>query len=191
MRRDKWSHRLTEMAAQNLTDTPKFLKLRDKFIQKRAKYSKKYFTRAMEALEIIADLAKEAGVPVAVESRSRYEDVPSEPEMRILQEHFKDNPWVGYWHDFGHVQLKHNIQLLDHIDWLAEMEPHLIGCHLHDVTYPAKDHRTPFSGELDFDSLLKHVDPTKPLVWEISSSQKKEHILQALEIWKTKYPNRV
>ncbi len=188
MRRDKWSNKLTEMAAEGDKDSDKFKKLRDKFIKKRAKYTKKYFARSLEALEILSDLAKEAGVPLAIESRSRYEDVPSEPEMRLLQEHFKDNPWIGYWHDFGHVQLKNNIDLLNHKEWLAEMEPHLIGCHLHDVIYPAKDHRVPFAGELDFADLLSHVDPTKPLVWELSSSQKKEDVLSALAEWKKRFP---
>lgn len=191
LRRDKWSNLLTEMAAEQQKEGKKFLKLRDKFIKKRAKYTKRYFSRSMEALEILSDLAKEAGVPLAVESRSRYEDVPSEPEMRELQSHFADNPWIGYWHDFGHVQLKNNIDLLDHKEWLAEMEPYLIGCHLHDVQYPAKDHRVPFAGELDFQSLLEHVDPNKPLVWEISHSQKKEAIVESLTKWKKQFPERI
>ncbi len=188
MRHDKWSVPLTELAAEHAKQGKKFTKHLEKFIAKRAKYSKKYFARAMEALEILGDVAKEAGVVLAIESRSKYEDVPSEPEMRILQESFVDNPWIGYWHDFGHVQLKHNLNLLEHKEWLTEMEPHLVGCHLHDVIYPAKDHRVPFAGELDYASLLKHVDPTKPLVWEISLSQKKEAIISALAQWKEQFP---
>jgi len=188
MRRDKWSNLLTEHAAENQKDSDKFTKLKDKFIKKRAKYTKKYFARAVEALEILSPLAKEAGVKLAVESRSRYEDIPSEPEMRELQEMFKDDPWIGYWHDFGHVQLKHNIDLLDHKEWLAEMESQLVGCHLHDVQYPAKDHRVPFVGELDYKSLLQHVSPEKPLVWEISGSQSKSAIIESLAKWKKDFP---
>lgn len=188
MRHDKWSIPLTELAAENLKEEKKFTALRQKFIRKRAKYSKKYFSRAMEALEILGEMAKEAGVILAIESRSRYEDIPSEPEMRLLQEHFKEHPWIGYWHDFGHVQLKHNLDLLDHKEWLAEMGANLVGCHLHDVVYPAKDHRVPFTGELDYASLLEHVKPSMPVVWEISQSQKKEDIISALATWRHKFP---
>ena len=188
MRHDRWSNLLTEMAAEENKESSKFLKLKQKFVTKRAKYTKKYFARAMEALELLSSFAKEAGVPLAVESRSRYEDVPSEPEMRVLQEHFKDDPWIGYWHDFGHVQLKHNIDLLDHHEWLKEMEPYLIGCHLHDVQYPAKDHRVPFAGTLDYKDLLQFIDPDKPLVWEISRSQTKQAILDSLTKWKNDFP---
>ena len=68
----------------------------------------------LKVLEKIAARAEEVGVLVAVESRSAFEDMPNEDEMVMLMEEFKDNPWVGYWHDFGHVQRKHNLGLLDH-----------------------------------------------------------------------------
>jgi len=68
------------------------------------------------------------------------------------------------------------------------MKPHLIGCHLHDVIYPAKDHRVPFVGELDYDILLKHFSTDKPIVWEISHSQEKSAVLEALQKWKKKFP---
>ena len=51
-------------------------------------------------------------MPVAVESRSSYEQVPSEREMLRILDDFPA-PWVGYWHDFGHVQLKANLGLLE------------------------------------------------------------------------------
>lgn len=188
MRRDKWSNTLTSLAAENQQEGKKFQSLKAKFIKKRASYKKRYFSRSIEALEILSSFAKEAGVPLAIESRSKYEDVPSEPEMRELMEYFKDDPWIGYWHDFGHVQLKHNIQLLDHYKWLEEMQGNLIGCHLHDVIYPAKDHRVPFHGELDFKTLLQLVPPEKPLVWEISFSQKKQDLIEALAKWKQQFP---
>jgi len=70
MRHDKWSHLLTEMAAEKDKDSSKFTKLKNKFIKKRAKYTKKYFARSMEALEILSDFAKEAGVVLAIESRN-------------------------------------------------------------------------------------------------------------------------
>ena len=110
--------------------------------------------------------------------------------MIALQQHFAGNPWVGYWHDFGHVQLKHNLGLLDHGQWLATIAPHLIGGHVHDVEWPARDHRVPFSGMLDYASLLPHFPAGCPLVWELSPTRDAADIRAALEQWRTLFPDR-
>lgn len=185
----RWTKRLTLMAEEGQCDSTKFEKIRTKFIKKRAKIGRLYYARAIEALEQIAEKAAELGVKLAIESRSRYEDMPNEDEMTALQEHFKDNPVVGYWHDFGHVQLKHNLGLLDHDAWLESMKPYLVGCHVHDVYPPAHDHRVPLTGELDFTALLRHVDPSLPHTWELSPTRKSEEILKALEVWKKAFPD--
>lgn len=190
MNHNKWTKRLTTMVADGKLYDPDYAKEKIAFVKKREKIAPLYYQRAIEALEKIAEKAAEFGVPLAVESRSRYEDMPSEREMVRLQEHFKDNPWVGYWHDFGHVQLKHNIGLLDHQEWLTTIAPHLIGGHLHDVEWPDRDHRVPFAGMLDYEPLLKHFAPDAPIVWELSPSRKREDILSALAIWKMKFPER-
>ena len=184
----KWTKKLTRMLKDGNQLDPSFTKHKLKFVRKREKLSPLYYQRAIEALEELSEKAAELKIPLAVESRSRYEDVPDEAEMIRLQEHFKDNDWVGYWHDFGHVQLKHNLGLLDHDQWLGKMAPYLIGCHVHDVYWPDRDHRVPLTGELDFKKLLRHVDPRKPLVWELSPSRETDQIKQALEVWKATFP---
>ena len=184
----KWTKKLTRMLKDGNQLDPSFTKHKLKFVRKREKLSPLYYQRAIEALEELSEKAAELKIPLAVESRSRYEDVPDEAEMIRLQEHFKDNDWVGYWHDFGHVQLKHNLGLLDHDQWLGKMAPYLIGCHVHDVYWPDRDHRVPLTGELDFKKLLRHVDPRKPLVWELSPTRETEQIKQALEVWKATFP---
>ncbi len=168
-------------------DGRKYVKAKIKLVKKREKLAPLYHQRAGEALAAIAEVAEEVGVPVAVESRSAFEDVPNEVEMLSLMEEFADNEWVGYWHDFGHVQRKHNLGLLDHEEWLSAMSPHLIGCHLHDVEWPARDHRVPLSGEIDFDRLMPHVGAGKPVVWELSPTRKKSDIKKALPQWIERY----
>lgn len=181
----RWSAKLTHLVAEGPGNEAKVEKLRDKFIRKREKIGPLYLTRAIEALEQIAARAAEVGVKIAVESRSRLEDVPTESEMRRLLSHFHGNPWVGYWHDFGHVQLKHNLGLVDHAQWLASVAPHLIGGHVHDVEWPARDHRVPFFGAtIDFKSLLAHFPDGTPLVWELSPTREASQIREALDRWK-------
>ena len=101
---------------------------------------------------------------------------------------FHDNEWIGYWHDFGHVQRKHNLGLLDHAEWIGKMRPHWMGCHLHDVEWPARDHRVPLTASgVDFDRLMPLVPGNKPVVWEISSRRRKETIVQMLPEWRRRF----
>ncbi len=191
MHTKRWTGKLTGLVREKKHEGRKFVRLKEKFINKRAKIGKVYYSRAIEALEEIAEVAGKLGIKIAVESRSRYEDAPTENEMIALQEHFKSNPAVGYWHDFGHVQLKHNIHLLNHRDWLETMQPFLLGAHIHDVQWPDKDHRTPFAGEMDFDTLLPFLAPEMPHTWELSPTRTPDEVRDALKTWKERFPNRV
>ena len=186
----KWTKRLTTMVAEGRQTHPDYVRAKLAFVKKREKIGPLYFHRAVEALTKIAERAAQVGVKLAIESRSRYEDVPSEREMLKLQTQFADNPWVGYWHDFGHVQLKHNLGLLDHYEWLERIAPHLMGGHVHDVQWPERDHRTPFSGTLDYAAILRFFPAGCPLTWELSPSRQEEEIRDALVIWKAKFPDR-
>lgn len=186
----KWTRPLTEMVSEGRQHDADYIKAKLAFVKKREKIAPLYFQRALEALEIIAGRAAEVGVKLAVESRSRFEDMPTEREMIALQAHFADHPSVGYWHDFGHVQLKHNLGLLDHTEWLETISPRLIGGHVHDVQWPARDHRTPFSGTLDYAALLKFFPAGCPLVWELSPTREAAEIRTALARWKNEFPDR-
>ncbi|MES2475186.1 MAG: sugar phosphate isomerase/epimerase [Verrucomicrobiota bacterium] len=185
-----WTKPLTQTVAAGGQRDPDFIKRKLEFVRKREKIGPLYLHRAIEALETLAERAAEAGVKLAVESRSRFEDMPTEREMMAVQTHFADHPAVGYWHDFGHVQLKHNLGLLDHVEWLEKVSPHLIGGHVHDVQWPARDHRTPFSGTLDYAALLKHFPANCPLIWELSPTREAAEIRAALARWKSEFPDR-
>ena len=186
----KYPKRLTKMVKEGKQHDSEFTKAKIDFVKKREKVAPLYFSRAIDALEQLASKAEEYGIMLAVESRSRFEDVPSEREMLHLQKHFAANPWIGYWHDFGHVQLKHNLGLLDHADWLKQISPHIIGAHIHDVEWPARDHRVPFTGTLDYKTLLPFFPPDCPIIWELSPTRKSEEIRQALQVWHQLFPDR-
>ncbi len=188
LRPAKGTRPLTVMMRDGGSHGPDFTRTKLALVKKREKIAPLYYQRAIEALETIAEKAAAVGVKLAIESRSRYEDMPSEREMLRLQEHFKDNPWVGYWHDFGHVQLKHNIGLLDHLEWLGQVRPHIIGGHVHDVVWPARDHRVPFSGMIDYPAILPFFPPELPLTWELSPGRRDADVREALALWRERFP---
>lgn len=183
----KWTGALTNRLASGEQLTDQYADEKLECVKKREKAGTKFYQRAIETLEALIEPAYRAGVVLAVESRSKYEDVPDEREMLALQQHFKDCPQIGYWHDFGHVGLKHNLGLLDHAEWLKKMEPYLIGAHLHDVQWPKRDHRVPFTGTLPYDDLLKSFKPGMPFTWELSPTRETEQIRQASTLWRRKY----
>jgi sugar phosphate isomerase/epimerase len=157
-------------------------------VTRRAKVSRFYLDRARAALDKLLPVAESHRVALCVETRSHYEQVPDESEMLALMDAYRDCPWFGLWHDFGHVQRKANLGLLDHAELLAAIAPRLLGCHVHDVAWPAKDHRIPFTGGgVDFDRLLPLVPKDIPLVWELSPGQKRAQVAEALAQWRGRY----
>ncbi|MFN0127680.1 MAG: sugar phosphate isomerase/epimerase family protein [Verrucomicrobiales bacterium] len=184
----KFTDRLEALLAAGRGNTREYVRLKLAFVKARERVGPLYLERAREAVDRIAAKAKEVGVPVALESRSHFEQVPTEAEMLGLLDHFRDNPWVGYWHDFGHVQRKANLGLLDHEAWIRAVAPHWLGCHLHDVEWPHRDHRVPLTaGGVDFDTLMPLVPPGRPVVWEISNRRRKQTIIDALPRWRDRF----
>ncbi len=108
--------------------------------------------------------------------------------MLLLKDAYRESPWLGFWHDFGHVQRKANLGLLDHAEFLASIAPRLFGCHVHDVEWPAKDHRIPFTGGgVAFDQLLPLLPKDIPLVWELSPGQRLAHVAERSTEWRQSF----
>jgi sugar phosphate isomerase/epimerase len=157
-------------------------------VRRREKASKFYLDRARAALDELLPIAERHRVALCVETRSHYEQIPNETEMTMLLQAYRDCAWLGFWHDFGHVQRKANLGLLDHAEFLAAIAPRLLGCHVHDVAWPAKDHRIPFTGGgVDFAGLLPMLPKGIPLVWEMSPGQRLAHVAERLAEWRTRH----
>ncbi len=181
--------RLEALAEAGGTYSRKFTDLKLRFVEQREKASTFYLDRARAALHELLPIAQQHQVALAIETRSHYEQVPNETEMLQLLADFHDTPWIGAWHDFGHVQRQANLGLLDHAQYLAAIAPRLLGCHVHDVTWPARDHRIPFTGGcVDFDNLLPLIPKGIPLVWELGPRQKRLEVMEKLGEWRIRFP---
>lgn len=183
---DGYTEKLLKLAELGHHNSREYVNAKLEAVRKREAKSQASFDRAKECLQRIADYAGEHGITLGVESRHSYEELPSEAEMIELLEEFAI-PQVGYWHDFGHVQVKHNLGFLDHVEWMSMVSPRLVGCHLHDTIWPGRDHHPPFAGDVPYAELLKFLPPETLFVFEMSPRREREDIIAAREKWTALY----
>ncbi|MEI6535835.1 MAG: sugar phosphate isomerase/epimerase [Verrucomicrobiaceae bacterium] len=183
-----YTDKLEEFTRQGRIYSRSYTKTKLEFVARRAKVSQFYFDRARAAIDELLPCCEKYGIALCIETRSHFEQVPDEREMLQLLQTYCDSPWLGFWHDFGHVQRKANLGLLDHAELLASIAPRLLGCHVHDVAWPAKDHRIPLTfGGVDFDTLIPLVPKGIPMVWELSPGQKRAHVTERLIEWNARF----
>jgi sugar phosphate isomerase/epimerase len=152
-------------------------------VQKREATAAPYIERAKHCLRRIVDYAAAKNVKLGVEGRRGYEEIPSERELVPLLDEM-NSPQVGYWHDFGHIQIKENLAFLDHAEWLERIGPRTFGCHVQDCLWPAQDHQPPFAGDVHLEKLVPLLPRNCVFVWEISPRKTAEEIQRSVETWK-------
>lgn len=173
---------LGEMILQGKQFSREFTQKKLAAVKEREEKAPLYVRRSTEALKKIAVYAAERNIHLGVESREAYEELPTEREMVPLLDEI-NSPYVGYWHDFGHVQLKENLSFVDHYEWLSSMRHRLLGCHLHDTIWPNQDHHLPGDGTIDYDRLMPLVPQETFVIWELSPKRKAEDIVVARAKW--------
>ena len=182
------TQKLEAMALAGQLYSREYTDLKLKLVALREAASALALDRVRAALAELLPVCETERVRLGIETRSHYEQIPNQREMQTLLEEYKDCPWIGSWHDFGHVQRQANLALLDHQIYLSEIAPRLIGCHVHDVRWPMKDHRAPLStGSVAFETLLPLIPPGVPLVWELSPGNRREDVVEALRRWREKF----
>ncbi len=152
-------------------------------VQKREAVAAPYLERVKDCLRRIIDYAAAKNIKLAVENRRGYEGSPTERELPALLDEM-NSPQLGYWHDFGHAQIKANLAFLDHAEWLRTIGPRTLGCHVQDCIWPAQDHQPPFAGNIDFEKLVPLLPSNCVFVWEMSPNKTADDIRRSVQIWK-------
>jgi sugar phosphate isomerase/epimerase len=181
-----YTDKLVRMAEVGMHMSKDFLRAKQEGVDKRKAGAEKCFLRMMDCLQRVYDYAGEREIKLGIESRHSFEEMPSEREMILVLNKFAA-PTAGYWHDFGHVQVKHNLGFLDHVEWMQKIAPRLIGCHLHDTKWPGRDHMAPFTGDVEYEKLLAFLPKDTLFVFEMSPRRTAEEITTALAKWKEKF----
>jgi sugar phosphate isomerase/epimerase len=181
-----YTDRLVRMAEVGMRTSKAFVQAKLEAVKKREAKQEVPLRRSIECLKTIYEYAAERGIRLGIESRHSYEEMPSEREMLTVLDQFPA-PTAGYWHDFGHVQVKHNLGFLDHVEWMQRVAPRLIGCHLHDTKWPGRDHMAPFTGDVEYDKLIPLIPRNTLFVFEMSPRRTAEEITTSLAKWKERF----
>jgi sugar phosphate isomerase/epimerase len=161
----------------------KYVRKKIKAVEKRESAAPRHLERVKDCLRRIVDYAAAKNIKLGVEGRRGYEEIPSERELPALLDEM-NSPQLGYWHDFGHIQIKENLAFLNHAEWLRTIGSRAFGCHVQDCIWPAQDHQPPFAGDVDLDKLVPLLAPDCVFVWEMSPRKKVAEIRRSVEIWK-------
>jgi sugar phosphate isomerase/epimerase len=164
----------------------RYVRAKLKAVETRERRAPPHLQRVRDCLRRIIEHAASKNVRIALESRRGYEEIPSERELPALLTEFNSGQ-VGYWHDFGHSQIKENLGFIDHAEWLGAVGPRAFGCHVQDCVWPARDHEAPFTGGIDFDKLVPLLPTNCLFVWEVSSNKTADAIRQSVRIWKERF----
>lgn len=183
---DPVTDRLIELASLGMIHSREYVKLKVNAVKEREKKAPHYVQRALDCVMRVVDYAEKRGVHLGIEGRQAFEEIPSEREIPDLLETI-NAPNVGYWHDFGHIQIKENLGFVDHAEWLRYISPSLLGGHLHDTEWPGRDHCAPFTGGIDYDKLVPSLPKDCLLVWEMSPRRTAAEITESLAKWKQRY----
>jgi sugar phosphate isomerase/epimerase len=163
-----------------------YVRAKVKAVQTRERRAPAHLQRVKDCLRRIIDHAVSKNVRIALESRRGYEEIPSERELRPLLEELNSGQ-LGYWHDFGHSQIKENLGFIDHAEWLGAIGARALGCHVQDCIWPAKDHEPPFTGGIDFEKLVPLLPTNCLFVWEMSPNKTADAIRESVRIWKERF----
>lgn len=136
------------MEARDDIRHPVLLRKLERVSKRREKRKALYFGQTLKSLAEIAEHASAYRIKVGVETRFYIEEIPSFEEISSILSAI-DSPWLGYWHDVGHAQVKENLGMEKQEDYIGRYRGRLIGTHIHDVRR-LRDHRAPLTGDIDF-----------------------------------------
>ena len=174
---------LIEMAKAGEYLSRKYVRLKLRAVHKRETNAATYLQRVKGCLRRVIDYAAAKNVRLGLENRRGYEEIPTERELPALLDEI-DSPQIGYWHDFGHAQIKENLAFLDHAEWLRRIAPRTLGCHVQDCIWPAQDHQPPFAGDVDLEKLVPLLPSNCLFVWEMSPRKTAHEIRRSMQIWR-------
>jgi sugar phosphate isomerase/epimerase len=180
VRTRKRTRNLIALSEEGKQHTAKYEKLKVKLLLERSKKVPPYLDRLRQSIEELLPLLENAGIPLGMENLPSWEAIPTENEMEVILTEF-NSPWIRYWHDMGHGQVRHNLGLISHQRWADKLAPFLVGMHLHDARPPAGDHLMPPHGNIHFSDFRNAANHAKLWVLEPCPGTPAEYVVAGRE----------
>jgi sugar phosphate isomerase/epimerase len=174
-----YTEKLIRLAEDGKKDTPKFEKLCAEVVTRRETKKERAVELANEMVRRLLEPAERLGVRLGIENREGVEEIPLEEDFPWFFREFP-HPYVGYWHDTGHAQIKENLGFMNQLIHMESLADRLIGTHIHDVQFPARDHCPPGMGTIDFTLFQPFIKPHHLKVLEMAPGVEPEDIRQGL-----------
>ena len=162
-----YTERLVDLLEKGQKESPKYEKICQEALLKQEEKKARHVQAVREMLPRLIAEAEPRGLKLGIENREALEEIPLDRDFENFLRDF-DHPVVGYWHDTGHAQIKHHLGFIHHRLQLETLAPRLLGFHIHDVQFPARDHRSPGTGSIDFSALKPLQKPEHIKVFEFS-----------------------
>ena len=178
--------RLIAMAKTGGYLSREYVRMKISAVQERERIAPECLERAKNCLLRVIDYAAPRNIRIGLEARRDYEQIPTERELSELLEEM-NSPHLGYWHNFGHCQVKENMGFIDHAEWLRAVGPHTFGCHVQDCIWPAREGQLPFTGGVDFEKLVPLLPTNCLFVWEMKANTTADAIRQSVQTWKERF----
>ena len=178
--------RLIAMAKAGQYLSREYVRLKIKAVQERERHAPQYLQHVKDCLRRVIEYAGSKGVRLGIESRRAFEDIPTERELAELLDEM-NSPQLGYWHDFGHSQIKENLGFIDQAEWLRAVGPRTFGCHVQDCIWPAREDQLPFTGAVDFEKLVPLLPTNCLFVWKMNPNRTADAIRQSVQMWKERF----
>ena len=180
------TNRLIAMAKAGDYLSREYVRMKISAVQEREKIAPECLERVRNCLLRVIDYAAPKNIRIGLKARRDYEQIPTERELSELLEEM-NSPHLGYWHDFGHCQVKENLGFIDHAEWLRAVGPRTFGCHVQDCIWPAREGQLPFTGGVDFEKLVPLLPTNCLFVWQMSPNRTADAILQSVQMWKERF----
>jgi sugar phosphate isomerase/epimerase len=161
-----------------------YCKLKLQAVAQRRKEFPQLWKRVKDCLLACLEHAEKYNVRLGIESRSHYEEFPTEEEYGTIFEEI-DSPFLGYWHDFGHLAGKEHLGFVHQKQFLNQYANRLIGAHFQDCRPPGVDHLPLGKGTNNFQELLSWFPENYIAVLELTSRSTADDIVASHKLWAT------
>ena len=162
--------------------TRRYTDLKVKAVRQRKEKFHTIWSRVKSCLDPLVELAGSLNVKMGFEIRQEFEEFPHEEEFPFVLDTYPPEI-VGYWHDFGHAQIKEFLGWHNHVETFRLRAPRMLGAHVQDCRRPFDDHLPLGHGEVPFSTLLPLMPETAIGVLELAPGTPEEQVIASRHLW--------